>query len=237
MNISEVRMKFTGDEILLNLVAITVLFIYMLKDVIAMYHGLWRYLNFIEKKAGAYYNPINRLGKRINWKRFRNRNENRAGDENTREEEEDIEMIEVAGHEYGDDVQHMSDSHINSGNDNFSIGRNLKFIEFRVWFFIVLAMYVGFAFYSLVQIGTANTIVAKLGVALGIFFVLELDDWTYVLFIAQNGILDDAEFDVQIWKSGISLDDKISNDQKKLWLSLIFVFTAIGCVLVISVFM
>ena len=62
----------------------------------------------------------------------------------------------------------------------------------------VVFLYVGLTCYSLLSIPSAESLVEKLEVSLSIFFVLEVDDWAYELFIAQANLLDDEEFDVEV---------------------------------------
>eukprot|EP01084_Bolivina_argentea_P140906 247647_1 len=75
--------------------------------------------------------------------------------------------------------------------------RRAMFIEFRLLILAVLVLYGILTFYSLVQIAYTDELADKLEVSLSIFFLLELDDWSYDLFISQNGILEDNQFDVE----------------------------------------
>ena len=87
-------------------------------------------------------------------------------------------------------------------------------------------LYVGLTTYSLLSIPLAESLVDKLEVSLGIFFVLEVDDWAYELFIAQANILDDEEFDVEVI---VKKDRKgfVRRQQKHLATTLIVVISSV----------
>jgi hypothetical protein len=247
MNIldSTSTLEFTASSAVYNLSALAVLFIYMIRDVNGLIKGLWRYLNYIEKKAGADYNPLHRL---------------HFADLSTQVMQlthTGSNSLSAAGTGTGavnDNGNGNGHGHSHTTVGGASAMTNLQFMEFRVWFIAVLFLYLGFAVYSIMQIGTVEGITDKLDVAIGIFFVLEVDDWVYELFIAQNNVMTDEAFDVDIYElihdgeeddSEEEEDDeqlrndkhcrKIAKDQKRMLRSLLLVFGSVLLVWAISV--
>ena len=76
----------------------------------------------------------------------------------------------------------------------------VTFGQFRVCLVATFVLYAGFALYSLVAIAASSTrgIADELAVAINIFFVLEIDDWAFELFVIGPGVLDDQQFDVTV---------------------------------------
>ena len=101
---------------------------------------------------------------------------------------------------------------------------NFDVMNFRL--LSVVFLYVGLTGYSLLSIPLAESLVDKLEVSLSIFFVLEVDDWAYELFIAQTNILEDEEFDVEIF---VKKDRRgfVRRQQRQLAKTLILVISSV----------
>lgn len=96
--------------------------------------------------------------------------------------------------------------------------QNLIFIHIRILIIGVFTLYFMLTVYSLVQIAVTDGLADKLEASLAIFFLLEVDDWAYELFFGQNGLLDDAQFDVEFDLEHIDIEirqkDNDDHDQR-----------------------
>ena len=105
---------------------------------------------------------------------------------------------------------------------NFDVHKQeqrIMFITFRLLIIAVFVLYGMVSLYSVLQIAFTSTgLEDKLDVSLKVFFLLEVDDWSYDLFFSQNGILEDHQFDITF---PLEIEDKHHNkfkkDTKKLW--------------------
>ena len=153
------------DELLMNLASLTVLFVYMFKDISAVIQATWYYVRRVEKEA-----------------------------------------------KHGHDVD---------------------FVQFRILMLCSFVLYAALLFYTIFEMNQVHNILVKLEVALEIFFVLEVDDWAYLLFIAQNDFLDDEDFDVHV-SYEVDAKERQKNRETRLWISLLVVFMAIITLVVSS---
>mmetsp|Transcript_22511 Transcript_22511/g.36012 ORF Transcript_22511/g.36012 Transcript_22511/m.36012 type:complete len:433 (+) Transcript_22511:28-1326(+) len=184
-----------------NTTAFSVLFLYMWKDLASFYYSVWYYIKYLQEKSGGITKNLTHAAS--------------AGAEITKQ----ATKTHVA------DVSHVSVAEVATEAVE-EVKTAIKFIEFRLWLISVIVLYVGLTCYSLLSIPLAETLVDKLEVSLSIFFILEVDDWAYELFIAQANILDDAEFDVQII---VKKDRKgvVKRQQKQLAVTLILLGSSV----------
>ena len=112
-------------------------------------------------------------------------------------------------------------------------GHDLNFYQYRVLIALNLAQYACLLLYAIFEMNQVHSILVKLEVALEIFFMLEVDDWAYSLFFADNDFLDDADFDVHM-PFEVGAKDRQKQREKRLWISLVVVFGAMFAMVVSS---
>merc|ERR1712228_206518 len=110
----------------------------------------------------------------------------------------------------------------------------MVFWAFRLQIICILIMYIALMIYALVRINSKFHIIDKLEVAISIFFILELDDWAYSLFIGQNLILSDSDFDIELHLSMVDHEKQIAKNRKALWCSLCLVVFSVTFIIAIS---
>ena len=67
--------------------------------------------------------------------------------------------------------------------------------------------------------------------AISIFFILEVDDWAYQLFIGYNMILRDSDFDIELQAQRQDHDKQLKRNKLHLWISLaVIIFSVFGVI-------
>ena len=78
----------------------------------------------------------------------------------------------------------------------------IQFTFFQYWIFGVLIsdilLHVAVAALSVIAIGDQDNISDQLGISLSFFFVLELDEWMYDVFIKDFDVLENDDFEIKI---------------------------------------
>merc|ERR1712176_1048198 len=99
-----------------------------------------------------------------------------------------------------------------------------------------LVLYCGYGLYSLIAIGnTVSTLVDKMNIAIQIFFVLEIDDWSCLLFILLPGVLCDDDFDVKVVLHETH-EDAEKRVQTRLWVTTLLLVISVVFVFILSEF-
>lgn len=181
----------SGGDFWFNLIAIAALFMYLWKDVIAFYNSVWFWIGRVEKDR-----DIQTFSKIKNLKNIKNVN------------------IKEIGHDMKEKMKNVT--HLNREKLS-TMYEGVEFWQFRLGLIAVFVLYGGYALYSLLAIGNYNgDLVDKISVAVQIFFILEIDDWACSLFILGPGLLDDADFDVEVIMPGETKDDENKRIQRRL---------------------
>eukprot|EP01083_Nonionella_stella_P008480 24482_1 len=160
-----------------NTIAFAVLFLYMWKDLAQFYFSVWYYIAWLQSKRGGILSNLKDAAVAVKDVTVESTKERKGTFAEVKKEEKAKELKEEAVEETKTAIQ---------------------FIEFKLWLISVVFLYIGLTCYSLLSIPFEESLVDKLEISLSIFFVLEVDDWAYELFIAQANILEDEEFDVVI---------------------------------------
>jgi len=183
-----------------NTVAFAILFLYMWKDLASFYYSVWRYIQYLQKQKGGFTDQLKHAV---------------------------AASAEVAVNTTKNAVGSGADADEHATEEaKETVGTAVKFIEFRLWLLSVIFLYLSLTAYSLISIPLQEGLIDKLEVSLSIFFILEVDDWAYELFIAQPNILDDDEFDVTVItkKERVGL---IKERQRKLLVTLVLVVSSV----------
>ena len=208
----QLRERNVEDDFYYNTCAFAILFLYMWKDLASFYFSVYRYITYLQKRKGGITKNLTKAVAA-------------AGDmvvaaaDNITEDTPNDKIHRVHVPEESKDVSEAAKVVAED------VGTVVKFIEFRLGLLSVVFLYLGLTCYSLLNIPLQPSLVEKLEVSLSIFFVLEVDDWAYELFIAQANILDDDEFDVNII---VKKDRKgvVKKQQKHLAITLIVVIVS-----------
>jgi len=110
-----------------------------------------------------------------------------------------------------------------------------QFIHFRIFILLVFALYLALAVYSTFKVMLTVGLDEKLDVALKMFFILSVDDWACGLFIIQNGVLEESDFDRTMVLKVDNAEDKLKRDCKYLWWTLAVFFGTIGFIMIVSI--
>jgi len=194
--LNDFEVSFSGTDFLYNLVAISSLFMYLWRDVMAYYNSVWYYVG-IKEKEHLEAHHVGNMG-------------NLAGGA----------MKNIAHL----DAKKMAKSLTGETAQNL-----LSFGKFRVFLVASFVLYAGFALYSLVEIAATDGITDKLEVAINIFFVLEIDDWACDLFILGPGILDDADFDVDVVLPQTEEEHAKSTEKQLKWITGLLMGSILAC--------
>ena len=179
LNIFDINILYIAS-LVYNLLALTVLFIYMLRDLSSLYSSLWKYIRFVEKEMAKGRDATS----------------------------------------LGNELKKLKFGSALKGTFNKSkemLGKELGFTFVKIMAFLIVGLYFILLSYSIVQISGNETIIDKLEVSVSVFILLEIDDWACELFILNNGILDEDDFDVTITNDdGVTESNIIKAQQTRL---------------------
>jgi len=192
-----------AESFFMNTCAFSVLFVYLWKDLALLYYSVWFYINWFEQKelqGEKAFDGVMRTGR---------------------------DLLSAAADSFHAQDSSMKKEHQRKVSDaKMELQPAVEFLVFKVWLLAVFVLYVGITVYALITIPLSDKLIEKLEDTLGIFIVLEVDDWAYELFIAKNNILDDEDFDVNVVVQK-SQEDLVKKREMLLTRTLVFVVISI----------
>eukprot|EP01083_Nonionella_stella_P090899 254052_1 len=204
------KIETDAEELIYNIAALSALFIYMFNDIRALTQSTWYYLGRIEKEANVLWDADAITDRMQNFDRIKSN------------------LTALATSAPSLIPRTLMEAR-----------NNINYLHFRVLIGATVAMYIVLTFYGLMQMNQQKALVNKLDVALSIFIILEVDDWAYKLFIVQNRILEDSEFDITLVARHDSREQQdwensITKKETGLWYSILIVLFLVAAIVVAS---
>eukprot|EP01084_Bolivina_argentea_P039039 72158_1 len=227
VKLDKMRFDTTKSQLTLNICALSILFIYIFDKSIALLKSTWFYLNKLQKDKNN-----NNINSQVDIDSFQTQNmldiTPNAIVENVKDMSEDI-YEEILDIKIETDIRNIKLKETDK--------RWVLFFAFKLQIICVFIMHFGLMSYALIQINTHKHLADKLEVAISIFFILEVDDWAYELFIAQNMILSDQDFAIELNLKTKNHNIQFSKNKKALWCSLILIIMSVSAVILGSVYL
>ena len=234
-----------------NAITLAVLFLYLWKDVIGYWNSLWFYMRIVDKKKAK----LKELSKQTGMESSIDSKTELITDDNNKniidskeviidDNKEDVSLIKYAkgagkaANKFGKQALKVTkDIGSTVGKGAIYAIDTAHFLSIRILILYVFILYAGFAFYSISAMSQSQSFSEKLEVILSIFFVLEIDDWSFDLFILSNNILDDDEFNVEIQQKHFYSNetDEYKSKKRNLIYSESFVIVSVIIAFVVTI--
>eukprot|EP01084_Bolivina_argentea_P272236 463467_1 len=203
------------EQILFNLCALSILFIYIFDKTVSLFKSTWTYLNKLQ----------------LDEENKNNKEKRSYSDLITPMELPKLEKIATTAIDASIDLANMSMKDVGKSGKTCAI-----FWAFKLQIICVFIMHFALMLYAMISINRTIELAEKLEVAVSIFFVLEVDDWAYELFIAQNMMLRDSDFDIEmIVQIHETKQTRLKQKRRGLWCSLTLIVFCVASVIGASV--
>ena len=214
VKLDKLRVDTSPQALMFNLCALSILFIYIFYKVVGLIKSTWTYLTKLKHQ----------------FDREKEKRDNRNNNNN----DNDDDIIE----QFSKSMEELKSIQLKSVDEIGTISideddkRWLVIYAFRLQIVFVLILYFGLMMYAIVRINSRHDIADKLEVAISIFFILEVDDWAYSLFLGQNMILNDSDFDIEMIAQREKHSKQLKRNVTHLWISLFIVIISVTAIVV-----
>lgn len=207
----KLRISTGPQDLIFNLCALSILFIYIFYKIVGLIKTTWYFLNKLKREFDKKQEEIER--QKISHEEF---SLSSPADELRKQLTKSMEELKS--------IQLKDIDEIGMDQDDRTW---IIIYAFRLQIILVLVLYFGLMMYAIVRINSNKHIVDKLEVAISIFFILEVDDWAYILFLGQNMILNDSDFNIEMTAKREGHSKQLKRNTCHLWISLFIVFIGV----------